>query len=164
MACNSRRVKNSNGLFRDLTGVSIGSERMYTLTNQAAEGLTMLDVAPSREEIERRGAQVVVGQWRRPVVVLGIGGAYAPTRPASARGRRLGQGQHRAKRPRWTGQWREVKGFRFYLIDGDHIGPLLSWHQVQTEAQVSPATGQRGRSVCASSTAATGTVRMAERS
>jgi hypothetical protein len=63
---------------------------MYTLTNQAAEGLTVLDVEPSHEEIERRGAQVVVGQWRRPVVVLGIDGAYAPTRPDSARGRRPG--------------------------------------------------------------------------
>ncbi|MDH3603707.1 MAG: hypothetical protein OEU26_29200 [Candidatus Tectomicrobia bacterium] len=122
-------------LFRDLTGVRIGSERMHTLTNQAAEGLTVLDVAPSREEIERRVAEVAAGQWRRPVVVLGIDGAYAPTRPDSARGRRPGQGRYRAKRPRWKGQWREVKGFRFYLIDGDRIVHLLSWHQVQSEAE-----------------------------
>ena len=91
-------------LFCDLTGVKIGSERMHTLTNQAAEGLTVLDVAPSREEIERRVAEVAAGQWRRPVVVLGIDGAYAPTRPDSARGRRPGQGRYRAKRPRWKGQ------------------------------------------------------------
>jgi hypothetical protein len=64
-------------LFRDLTGVKIGSERMHTLTNQAAEGLTVLDVAPSREEIARRVAEVAAGQWRRPVVVLGMDGAYA---------------------------------------------------------------------------------------
>jgi hypothetical protein len=32
--------------------VSIGSERIHTLTNQAAEGLSVLEVAPSREEIE----------------------------------------------------------------------------------------------------------------
>ena len=129
-------------LFRDLTGVKIGSERMHTLTNQAAEGLSVLDVAPSREEIERRVAEVAAGQWRRPVVVLGIDGAYAPTRPDSARGRRSGQGRYRAKRPRWKGQWRETKGFRFYLLDGDRIVHLLSWHQVQSEAQVGQALKQ----------------------
>jgi hypothetical protein len=129
-------------LFRDLTGVKIGSERMHTLTNQAAAGLSVLDVAPSREEIERRVAEVAAGQWRRPVVVLGIDGAYAPTRPESARGRRPGQGRYRAKRPRWTGQWRETKGFRFYLLDGDRIVQLLSWHQVQSEAQVGQALKQ----------------------
>jgi hypothetical protein len=74
-------------LFRDLTGVRIGSERMHTLTNQAAEGLTVLDVAPSREEIARRVAEVAAGQWRRPVVVLGIDGPmppHAPTAPGGA--------------------------------------------------------------------------------
>ena len=129
-------------LFCDLTGVKIGSERMHTLTNQAAEGLSVLDVAPSREEIARRVAEVAAGQWRRPVVVLGIDGAYAPTRPDSARGRRPGQGRYRAKRPRWTGQWRETKGFRFYLLDGDRLVQLLSWHQVQSEAQVGQALKQ----------------------
>jgi hypothetical protein len=122
--------------------VKIGSERMHTLTNQAAEGLSVLDVAPSREEIERCVAEVAAGQWRRPVVVLGIDGAYAPTRPDSARGRRPGQGRHRAKRPRWKGQWRETKGFRFYLLDGERIVQLLSWHQVQSEAQVGQALKQ----------------------
>ena len=129
-------------LFRDLTGVRIGSERMHTLTNQAAEGLSVLDVAPSREELERRVAEVAAGQWRRPVVVLGIDGAYAPTRPESARGRRPGQGRYRARRPRWKGQWRETKGFRFYLLDGDRLVQLLSWHQVQSEAQVGQALKQ----------------------
>lgn len=129
-------------LFRDLTGVRIGSERMHTLTNQAAEGLTVLDVAPSRDEIARRVAEVSAGQWRRPVVVLGIDGAYAPTRPDSARGRRPGQGRYRARRPRWTGQWRETKGFRFYLLAGERLVQLLSWHQVQSEAQVGQALKQ----------------------
>jgi hypothetical protein len=68
--------------------------------------------------------------------------AYAPTRPDSARGRRPGQGRHRAKRPRWKGQWREVKGYRFYLIDGERIVHLLSWHQVQTEAEAGQALKQ----------------------
>jgi hypothetical protein len=72
-------------LFRELTGVPFGSERMHTVTNQVAEHLTVVDVAPSRQESERRIAEVAAGRWRRPVMVLGIDGAYVPTRPDSAR-------------------------------------------------------------------------------
>jgi len=129
-------------LFGDLTGVGVGSERMHTFTNHVAEGLTVLDVAPSRDEIERRIAEVAAGRCRRPVLVLGIDGAYVPTRPESARGRRPGQGRHRAKRALWRGQWRDAKGFRFYLMDGDRIVHVLSWHQVQNEAQLGEALKQ----------------------
>src|SRR5215475_265774 len=62
----------AQSLFHDLTGVPFGSERMHTVANQVAEGLTVLDVAPAREEIERRIASVSTGRWRRPVMVLGI--------------------------------------------------------------------------------------------
>ena len=129
-------------LFGDLTGVGVGSERMHTFTNQVAEGLTVLDVAPSRDEIERRIAEVAAGRFRRPVLVLGIDGAYVPTRPESARGRRPGQGRQRAKRALWRGQWRDAKGFRFYLMDGDRIVHVLSWHQVQNEEQLGEALKQ----------------------
>ena len=129
----------AQALFHDLTGVSLGSERMHTLTNRAAEGLSVLDIAPSREQIEERIAEVAAGKWRRPVVVVGIDGAFAPTRPESARGRRPGQRRQRARRPTWKGQWREVKGFRFYLIDGECMVHLLSWHQIQNEAELGEA-------------------------
>jgi hypothetical protein len=62
-------------LLRALTGVSVGRERMHTLTHQVAAGLTVVDVAPSRDEIERRIVEVTAGRWRRPVLVLGIAGA-----------------------------------------------------------------------------------------
>ena len=129
-------------LFDDLTGVGMGSERMHTCTNHVAEGLTVLDVAPSRDEIARRIAAVAAGRFRRPVLVLGIDGAYVPTRPESARGRRPGQGRQRAKRALWHGQWRDAKGFRFYLMDGERIVHVLSWHQVQTEDQLGEALKQ----------------------
>jgi uncharacterized protein UPF0236 len=129
-------------LLSDLTGLGVGSERMHTFTNHVAEGLTVLDVAPSRDEIERRIAQVAAGRWRRPVLVLGIDGAYVPTRPESARGRRPGHGRHRAKRALWHGQWRDAKGFRFYLLDGERIVHVLSWHQVQNEEQLGEALKQ----------------------
>jgi Transposase len=126
----------------DLTGMSMGSERMHTCTNHVAEGLTVLDVAPSRDEIERRIAKVAAGRFRRPVLVLGTDGAYVPTRPESARGRRPGHGHYRAKRALWQGQWRDAKGFRFYLMDGDRIVHVLSWHQGQNEAQLGEALKQ----------------------
>jgi hypothetical protein len=129
-------------LFGDLTGVSMGSERMHTLSNQVAEGLTVLDVAPSRDEIERRIAEVAAGRFRRPVLVPGIDGAYVPTRPEHTRGRRPGQSRQRAKRAHWRGQWRDAKGFRCYLMDGDRIVHVLSWHQVQNEAQLGEALKQ----------------------
>ncbi len=128
--------------FGDLTGVRLGSERMHTLTNHAAQGLTVLDVAPSRAQIEERIAQVAAGKWRRPVVVLGIDGAFVPTRPESARGRRPDQKRQRAKRPLWKGAWRDAKGFRLYLIDEGRIMHLLSWHQVQDEADLGEALTQ----------------------
>jgi hypothetical protein len=115
---------------------------MHTVTNQMAQELTVLDVAPPPEEINRRVAAVAAGRWRRPVVVLGIDGAYVPTRPDSARERRPSRRGKRAKRALWRGQWRDAKGFRFYLLDGERIIHLLSWHQVQNEEQLGEALKQ----------------------
>src|SRR5947209_18357921 len=129
-------------LFGDLTGLGVGSERCHTFTHEAAEGLTVLDVAPSRDEIERRIAEVAAGRWRRPVVVLGIDGASVPTRPDSARERRSGRCHSRARRASWRGQWRDAKGLRFSLLDEEHIVHLRSWHQVHNEAQLGKALEQ----------------------
>jgi len=129
-------------LFGHLSGLAVSSERMHTLTNHMAEGLSVLDVAPSRQEIDQRVAQVAAGRFRRPVLVLGIDGAYVPSRPESARGRRPGQARSRARRARWQHEWREAKGFRFYLLDGDRIVHILSWHQVQTEGDLGEALQQ----------------------
>jgi hypothetical protein len=129
-------------LFGCLSGITVSSERMHTLTNQAAEGLTVLDVAPSRDEIEQWVAALAAGRLRRPVLVLGIDGAYVPSRPDSARGRRPGQARQRARRARWQHEWRDAKGFRFYLLDGERIVHVLSWHQVQNEEQLGEALKQ----------------------
>jgi hypothetical protein len=76
------------------------------------------------------------------VLVLGIDGAYVPSRPESARGRRPGQARHRARRARWRHEWREAKGFRFYLHDALAIEQVLSWHQVQNEHELGEAVQQ----------------------
>jgi hypothetical protein len=129
-------------LFSDLTGVGLGSERLHTFVHQAAEGLTVLDVAPSREEIAHRIEAMAAGRLRRPVLVLGIDGAYVPTPPESARQRQSGQRRCRARRASWHGQWRDAKGFRFYLLDDERIVHLLSWPQVQNEEQLGDALTQ----------------------
>jgi hypothetical protein len=129
----------AQALFDDLTGRHCGSERLHTVTNQVGAGLTVLDVAPSRQEMERRIATVSAGRFRRPVLVLGIDGAYVPTRPDSARVPCQGRRSKRAQRTQWRGQWRDAKGFRFSLLDGERIVHVLSWHQVQNAAQLGEA-------------------------
>jgi hypothetical protein len=132
----------AQSLFADLTGMHFGSERLHTVTNHVGAALTVLDVAPSRQEIERRIAAVSAGRFRRPVLVLGIDGAYVPTRPDSARVPCEGRRGKRAQRTRWRGQWRDAKGFRFYLLDGERIVHVLSWHQIQNEEQLGAALKQ----------------------
>jgi len=126
-------------LFGRLSGITLSRERLHTLTNQVSEGLSVLDVAPSRDEIDQRVAQVAQGRFRRPVLVMGIDGASVPSRPESARGRRPGQARYRARRARWQHEWREAKGFRFDLLDGERIVHILSWHQLQNEHDLGKA-------------------------
>ena len=126
-------------LLGGLSGITMSSERLHTLTNEVAEGLGVLEVAPSRAEIDKRVAEVASGRFRRPVLVLGIDGAFMPLRPEHARGRRPGQARHRARRARWRHEWREAKGFRFYLLDGERIVHVMSWHQVQSESGLGDA-------------------------
>jgi len=129
-------------LFEELTGLPLSAHTAHEVTQAVAEGLTVLDVAPSREEIVAKIAAVATGQPWRPILVLAIDGADVPTRPETAKGRRPGRKRVRAKRARWTGEWREAKGFRFYLIADDRIAQVLSWHQVQTDDEAAEALRQ----------------------
>jgi hypothetical protein len=129
----------ASAMLERLSGIAVSSERIHTLTNQVAEGLSVLDVAPSRDAIDQRVAEVAAGRFRRPVLVLGIDGAYVPSRPENARGRRPGQARYRARRATWRHAWYEAKGFRFYLLDDERIIHVLSWHQVQSEDDLGKA-------------------------
>jgi hypothetical protein len=132
----------AHALVGELTGMHFGSERLHTCTNQAGAALTVLDVAPSRQDIERRIAAVSVGRLRRPVVGLGMDGASVPTRPDRAREPCEGRRGKRARRARGRGQWRDAQGFRFSLMDGERIVHGLRWHQVQNEAPLGEALQQ----------------------
>jgi hypothetical protein len=129
-------------LFAELTGLPLSAHTAHEVTQAVAEGLTVLDVAPSREEIVAKIDAVATGQPWRPILVLAIDGADVPTRPATAKGRWPGRKKARAKRARWTGEWREAKGFRFYLLADDRIVQVLSWHQVQTDEAAAEALRQ----------------------
>ena len=107
--------------FEELTGLPLSAHTAHAVTHEVAEGLTVLDVAPSRAEVVAKIAAVAMGQPWRPILVLAIAGADVPTRPETAKGRRPGRKKARAQRARWTGAWREAKGFRFYLIADDRI-------------------------------------------
>ena len=129
-------------LFAELTGIQMGTERLHTLTNAVAEGLGVLDVAPTRSEIAQQIATVAAGRRQRPILVLAIDGAQVPTRPDTAQGSRPGRKKQRAKRARWQGQWREAKGFRCYLVDEERSVHLLSWHQIQSDEELFAALRQ----------------------
>jgi hypothetical protein len=129
-------------LCAELTGVPLGTERLPTLTNAVAEGLSVLEVAPTRAEIEAQIAAVAAGKWRRPILVIALAGAYVPLRPDPARGHRSGRKKQRAKRARWAGEWHEAKGFRCSLVAGDRSVQLLSWHQVQSHEELVAALQQ----------------------
>jgi hypothetical protein len=126
-------------LFAELTGLPLRAHTAHEVTQAVAPGLTVLDVAPSREAIVAKIAAVATGQPWRPILVLAMDGADGPTRPETAKGRRPGRQRARAKRARWTGEWREAKGFRFSLIADERIVQVLSWPQVQRDEEAADA-------------------------
>jgi hypothetical protein len=129
-------------LFEELTGLPLSAHAAHEVTQEVAAGLGVLDVAPTQAEITARIAAVAEGRAWRPIMVLAVDGAHVPTRPETAKGHRPGRQQARAKRAPWTGEWREAKGFRFYLIDGERIVQVLSWHQVPTDEELATALRQ----------------------
>lgn len=62
-------------LFAKLSGISMSDHLMHEVTNTAGEGLSVLDVSPTPEEIAARIQEVSVGKKWRPIMVLGIDGA-----------------------------------------------------------------------------------------
>ena len=129
-------------LFTKLSGVSMSDHVMHEIANAAGDDLSVLDVSPTRDEIAARIQEVSVGKKWRPIMVLAIDGADVATRPESAKGSGRGRKKHRAKRARWKGEWREAKGFRIYLVDDGRIVHLLSWHQVQNQAELAASLKQ----------------------
>ena len=129
-------------LVEELTGRPVSDHTLHGIVGEISAGLTVEQVCPSRAEIQAWVTQVAAGKTWRPIVVLAIDGAAVPTRPETAKGGRPGRKQQRAHRARWQGEWREAKGFRFYLVEGERIVHLVSWHQVQSHTELGEALRQ----------------------
>ena len=129
-------------LFAQLTGLTLSDHTTHEVLGEVGQGLAVLEVSPTAEEIAQRVAEVAQGKKQPPILALAIDGAHVPTRPEEARGAGKGKKRKRARRAEWQGEWKEAKGFRFYLVDQERIVQVLSWHQVQSDAQVGEALGQ----------------------
>lgn len=124
------------------TDAALSEGSVHAITNAVGSTLGVLEVAPSAAQIQARIVQVASQQKWKPIVVLTIDGADVPTRPESAKGKRAGRKKVRARRARWKGEYRQAKGFRFFLVDEDRIVQLLSWHQLQSEEELGQALKQ----------------------
>jgi Uncharacterised protein family (UPF0236) len=129
-------------LFTQLTGLSLSDHTIHAVAGEMGQELGVLDVSPPAAEMAQRVTEMAAGQTWRPILVLGIDGAYVPTRPEQAKEPTTGRRRTRARRAGWQGEWKEAKGFRFYLVDKERIVHLLSWHQVQTDEQAAEALRQ----------------------
>jgi len=111
------------------TGLQASAHHIHESTNFIAKDLNILDVCPVKEEIEKQIDRLSEGKFRRPIMMIGIDGSHAPTRPEPSP----------RKGKRGKGDWKEVKGFRIYLLDAQRIIHLVSWHQIQEDKQIASA-------------------------
>ena len=108
-------------LVSELTGTPVSNRHNHDALNRVAEVAELETVIPDRQEMGRRIEAVKTAPQDRPILVVAADGAHAPTRPRAGR-----------KSKRGPGRWREVKGFRLYLVGEDErIVQLASWHQIQ---------------------------------
>jgi hypothetical protein len=115
--------------FERCTGLQFSAHSLHGAVNRVAEGLTILDVCPTREELSEKIDRVAQGKRWRPVMMLTIDGAKEPVRPEPSP----------RKGKRGKGEWKEAQGFRLYLLDGDRIDHVVSWHQIESDREMAEA-------------------------
>lgn len=129
----------AHSLLRDWSGLNVSVERMHTLTNAMAEGLSILDVSPNVDDIRDQIRALQAGKRRRPVMVMAIDGAHVPTRADEAGEWVDAPKRYRARRASWKGGYKEAKGLRLYAFDAERIVHVLSWHQIQDDDAIGEA-------------------------
>ena len=114
-------------LYTETTGLKLpGKHFGHDNLNRIAEVTTLEMVIPDREEIEKRIEEAKGDSNELPVLVVSTDGAFAPTRPKGGR-----------KVKRGKGTWRDVKGFRLYLLGSDdRIIHVAGWHQIAEWEQI----------------------------
>lgn len=112
-------------LFKELTGLGVSDHCHHDTLNRIGAVAPIEEVIPSAEEIAKRIEAASSPEKPRPVLVVASDGAHTPTRPKGRRNSRRG-----------PGKWREVKGFRIYLLgEQERITQVASWHQIQDAEQ-----------------------------
>ena len=129
-------------LFSQLTGLTLSDRTTHQIVGEVGQDLGVLEVSPTAQEIGQRVAEVAEGKKQLPIMVLAIDGAHVPTRPEEAKGAGKGKKRQRSRRSVWRGEWKEAKGFRFYLVDKGRIVQVLSWHQIQQDETIGEALRQ----------------------
>lgn len=116
-------------IFERVTGIPMTDHCMQDVAEKVGEAADTVRVLPSRQQVEALIEQAGNGRVWRPVLVVAADGAMVPTRPAA---------QSRSQK-RGTGEWKEAKGFRLYLVGHERIDQILSWHQIATEEEFGEA-------------------------
>lgn len=114
--------KGASQLLEQLTGLRVSDGCAHDTLTAVAQSATVGLVIPDREEIERRIAQAAEEDPNEPpVLVISSDGAHGRTRPKAPR-----------KGKRGKGQYKEIKGFRIYLLTPqDRVISVASWHEFQ---------------------------------
>lgn len=74
------------------TGSQFSDRSLHQSVNRVAEGLDVLDVCPSKAEVEEKIARIAEGKRWRPIMMMTVDGAQEPVRPEpSPRKRKKGQ-------------------------------------------------------------------------
>ena len=107
-------------------GINLSNHHAHDVVNEIADDIHLLDICPDKAEIQHKIEALSKGKFRRPVLMIGIDGAHAPTRPEPSP----------RKGKRGKGEWKEVKGFRMYLLDNKDMVHLISWHQVKNDKEL----------------------------
>lgn len=122
-------------LFEKISGVPYSVHAMHDLVSTVGGEASVQSILPTKETVDNLiDEHAVPGSWR-PIVVITADGAHAPTRGAEARQRADKRG---------PGEWREVKGFRSYLVRHDRIEQIGSWHRICDEAEFGQALEKLG--------------------
>ena len=112
-------------LFTQATGLTPGKHFGHDNIRRIGELAALETVIPDKKEIQSRIETAQAGSDKPPVLVVSCDGAHAPTRTKGGRSKR------------GKGKWREVKGFRLYLLgEDDRIIHVAGWHQIQDSEQL----------------------------
>ena len=118
-------------VLEQLTAIAAGDSFAHDTLTAIAEAATIERVIPDAAEIERRIEVATTTAGALPILVVSSDGANERTRPKAPR-----------KGKRGKGGYKEVKGFRIYLLTpDDRIHSIASWHEFQNAKTFAEALG-----------------------